>query len=118
MISQCINKKTMIVLGTDQYERVSNDSDLVNMPSLENTSDVKLIDEGDALVIKQYLSTHIRVDEMAFERENIFHTKVIMKRSIILLLMMEVLLLLLVQCLLVSCNCQLKSIQGLISYSS
>jgi hypothetical protein len=75
--SQCPNRRVMIMRDNGEVMTESED-DSDGMPELVDASDddgVVYPVTGESLVARRTLNTHIKVDDVKQQRENIFHTR-------------------------------------------
>jgi hypothetical protein len=74
--SQCLNKRTMITRVDGEVETKS-ESDDDQMPPLEDPcdEDMEYPVEGESLVARRALSSHVKEVDMEQQRENIFHPR-------------------------------------------
>ncbi|XP_042408307.1 uncharacterized protein LOC121997755 [Zingiber officinale] len=72
--SQCPNKRSMIILDNGEIETEEEDEGNESTPSVEDTSDVELTVDGQALVVLRALHMQAKEDDDGLQRENIFYT--------------------------------------------
>ncbi|XP_042444041.1 uncharacterized protein LOC122029161 [Zingiber officinale] len=73
--SQCPNKRSMIMLDNGEIETEEEDEGNESTPSVEDTSDVELAVDGQALVVLRALHMQAKEDDDGLQRENIFYTR-------------------------------------------
>ncbi|XP_042380029.1 uncharacterized protein LOC121972425 [Zingiber officinale] len=73
--SQCPNKRSMIILDNGEIETEEEDEGNEFTPSVEDTSDVELVVDGQALVVLRDLHMQAKEDDDGLQRENIFYTR-------------------------------------------
>ncbi|XP_042441344.1 uncharacterized protein LOC122026680 [Zingiber officinale] len=73
--SQCPNKRSMIILDNGEIETEEEDEGNESTPSVEDTSDVELAVDGQALVVLRALHMQAKEDDDGLQRENIFYTR-------------------------------------------
>ncbi|XP_042446399.1 uncharacterized protein LOC122031341 [Zingiber officinale] len=73
--SQCPNKRSMIILDNREIETEEEDEGNESTPSVEDTSDVELTVDGQALVVLRALYMQAKEDDDGLQRENIFYTR-------------------------------------------
>ncbi|XP_042436946.1 uncharacterized protein LOC122022904 [Zingiber officinale] len=73
--SQCPNKRSMIILDNGEIETKEEDEGNESTPSVEDTSDVELDVDGQALVVLRALHMQAKEDDDGLQRENIFYTR-------------------------------------------
>ncbi|XP_042448962.1 uncharacterized protein LOC122033873 [Zingiber officinale] len=72
--SQCPNKRSMIILDNGEIKTEEEDEGNESTPSVEDTSDVELAVDGQALVVLRVLHMQAKEDDDGLQRENIFYT--------------------------------------------
>ncbi|XP_042465804.1 uncharacterized protein LOC122048280 [Zingiber officinale] len=73
--SQCPNKRSMIILDNGEIETEEEDEGNESTPLVEDTSDVELAVDGQALVVLRALHMQAKEDDDGLQRENIFYTR-------------------------------------------
>ncbi|XP_042386562.1 uncharacterized protein LOC121978260 [Zingiber officinale] len=73
--SKCSNKRAMIMLDNGEIETEEEDEGNESTPSVEDTSDVELAIDGQALVVLRALHMQAKGDDDGLQRENIFYTR-------------------------------------------
>ncbi|XP_042465802.1 uncharacterized protein LOC122048277 [Zingiber officinale] len=73
--SQCPNKRSMIILDNGEIETEEEDEGNESTPSVEDTSDVELAVDGQALIVLRALHMQAKEDDDGLQRENIFNTR-------------------------------------------
>ncbi|XP_042423437.1 uncharacterized protein LOC122011062 [Zingiber officinale] len=73
--SQCPNKRSIIILDNGEIETEEEDEGNEFTPSVEDTSDVELVVDGQALVVLRALHMQAKEDDDRLQRENIFYTR-------------------------------------------
>ncbi|XP_042465780.1 uncharacterized protein LOC122048251 [Zingiber officinale] len=73
--SQCPNKRSMIILDNGEIETEEEDEGNESTPSVEDTSDLELVVDGQALVVLRALHMQAKEDDDGLQRENIFYTR-------------------------------------------
>ncbi|XP_042448964.1 uncharacterized protein LOC122033874 [Zingiber officinale] len=73
--SQCPNKRSMIILDNGEIETEEEDEGNGSTPSVEDTSDVELVVDGQALVVLRALHMQAKENDDGLQRENIFYTR-------------------------------------------
>ncbi|XP_042415164.1 uncharacterized protein LOC122004323 [Zingiber officinale] len=73
--SQFLNKRSMIILDNGEIETEEEDEGNESTPSVEDTSDIELAVDGQALVVLRALHMQAKEDDDGLQRENIFYTR-------------------------------------------
>ena len=81
--SECPNKRVMLALGNGEYESEHSDEE-EEVPPLEDDSDCEYAVKGEVLVIRRALSAQTVEEEDGHveQRENIFHTRCLVKEKV------------------------------------
>ena len=79
--SECPNKRVMIALENAEYQSEASDEE---MPPLEDDSDCEYAVQGEVLMIRRALSAQTVEEEDGHveQRENIFHTRCLVKEKV------------------------------------
>ena len=60
IVSQCPNKRAMILLDDGEIEIKGEDDDSDSMPPLEDASDIEFVVDGEALVARRALNVQVK----------------------------------------------------------
>jgi len=77
--SECANWRVMILRDDGEIMSTSEESDCDDMPPLEDASDLVYVVGDTVSVIRRSLSVQTKEDDVEQQRENIFHTRCLIK---------------------------------------